>query len=302
MLADAGNAGDDGDRFDEAARRMRHAGARLAVVESAARGETVPSWIEDPDLLALHADLNATDEESEIVPAHAVIPKVKAPVHLNYTMLDQWRRCPRCFGTRFVLKLKEAETSETVVGKAVHEALETFYTQFRRAGEDEQVPEPALDDLLAMGDDAFENQWSSGEIIDPSKRDRVRALLTQGYEHLHDATLNPVAIEQTIKFAYQGEGKAAGTHWFTAKIDRIDESAGGYRVVDYKTGKAKKSQTEVDKKDWQLGIYAMAMRAFAAVGPPMAEEPAGVDAEVLEHRREIVFEKAIESMPKFSRV
>ena len=274
-LESAGSAGSDRERFDGAATRLRQAAERLAVVESALRGDDAPAWVERADLRVLHGELTASGDGPANTPAEKVLEAMRSPLNLSYTMLDQWERCPRCFATRFVLGLTEAETAKTVVGKAVHKALEDFYRRFRDAGEDETVGEPGLDDLLAMGESAFDAEWSASEVIDAAQRERVRALLAQGYAALHDASLNPLGFEQAIRFQYTPGGDAAGSgpHWFTAKIDRIDESPEGYRVVDYKTGKASKALTEVDKKDLQFGIYAMAMRAYAAGG--LSERTAG---------------------------
>lgn len=282
-LAEAGDAGGDPDRFDAAALRMRDAATRLAVIESAARGDVAPGWVGDTGLIALHGSLVDIGDDPVVATADSVLPGMRAPLELSYTMIDQWTRCPRCFATRFVLKLTEPETVKTVVGKAVHQALESFYRTFRLAGEDESVREPTLDDLLALGDSAFDASWSAVEVIDVAQRERVRALLRQGYEKLHSSRLNPVAFEQAIRFPYSPGGDAAGTgpHWFVAKIDRIDESPDGYRVVDYKTGKASKKLTEVKKSDLQFGIYAMAMRAYASSGVDPLAAPAEGDIKVV---------------------
>ena len=158
---------------------------------------------------------------------------------------------------------------------------------------------PTLDDLLAIGDRAFRAKWPSGEPLDPAQRERVEALLRLTHDNLHDDRLNPQHTELTCSFAYPHAGKM---HTIKAKIDRVDEAPGGYRVVDYKTGRASKNLIEPDKKDMQFGIYALALRAFANDGRWEGIDPPAGGAEywvlATGERGRVSFDELAEYEPK----
>jgi len=274
-LEQAGAPGLDADEFGAIADRLRQSAVRMAVVESARRGEAVPGWVVDDSLRSLHAALGETECEDLVIPAAAVLKRMAAPLSLSYSKIYEWEQCPRCFAVRYVLGLPQEETAKIVVGTAVHSALEKFYKRFAVATQgEENVEIPTLDDLIEIGHSAFEEQWSPADEIDHAQRDRVEALLRNAHEHLHSETLNPIGMETQILFNYEH----SGSHRFKAKIDRIDEDAGGFRVVDYKTGQATKRLIEPKKDDLQFGIYALAMRAFIAGQTPNADGRApGID-------------------------
>ncbi len=266
----------DRDGMGSIEERLGAAARRMAIIGAAQRGEDLPGWAAGaPALASLHAALLDPDSEDAAAPASAVLASMKAPLTLSYTHLKDWESCPRCFAVKYVLNLPQPETSKQVVGTVVHAALEQFYTRVKLAGE-QGTPAPTLDDLLEIGDRVFRTRWGTGDAYDREQRERVVALLRMTHDNLHDDRLNPQHTELACSFPYTHEGV---THTIKAKIDRVDESPSGFRVVDYKTGRASKALTEPGKKDTQFGIYALALRSYINSGPWEGLEPPAGGAE-----------------------
>lgn len=269
----ADRAGLDEAGLEEVLARLRGAAKRLAAVARGEAGDELPGWLAEKELAALHAALRGTMEEdaSPVSASEAVLKPLQGPLRLSFTALKHWEDCPRCYFVNHVLKLPQPEGRPIVVGKAVHTALERFYTRVGIAGERGE-PGPGLEDLLSLGEAAFAESIGGDEALDPEQRERVLALLRVCFERLHDETINPVGIEKVIAFDYDRRG----THRITAKIDRLDSEGGRFRMVDYKTGNALKTLTQPGKDDFQFGIYRLALRSMLNGGRwDGAEEPEG---------------------------
>ena len=277
----ASGALDSADRADidergvlEAADRLGNAAMRLAAIARAESGVSLPSWLDRDPFRTIYNTIRAAGEEdAEPVSAlRAVLRPLPPPLWLSFTGMKQWEQCPRCYYVNNVLRLPQPEGSPIVVGKITHSALQVFYERFRAAGERGE-PEPGLEELLAIGDRMFAAAWADTDIVDPEQRRQIRALLRNCYEHMHDDRQNVVGVEEKYRFTYPYRGE----HTITAKIDRIDVSGEGYRIIDYKTGQASKSLLEPKKDDLQLGVYMLALRASINEGDVNGENiPAGV--------------------------
>lgn len=208
--------------------------------------------------------------------AAAPLPNApKAPLHLSFTAIDLYGRCPRCYLARMILHLPEEVPVQVVVGSVVHKALEKFYLDFASRTSEGQ-PAPTREDLLELGDRYFEAEWPRSMPRDEGQHRQVRALLANAYERLHSDDLHVLEVErkvESVPVVVDGE-----EHYLTAKIDRIDqfETAEGiaYRLVDYKTGHPSKRFREPKKQDLQMGIYARALSALfdsEEVPPGVAE-------------------------------
>jgi RecB family exonuclease len=184
---------------------------------------------------------------------------MKAPLSLNYTMIDAYQRCPRCFYLRHVMRLPEPESIETGVGIIAHAVLEEFFEEWRDA-EADGLPLPGLESLLAMTRDRYVASLHEREQINRGVLDQLLAQMKLLMERLHSLDPAPhiLEVERTITFEYELD---KAVHTFTAKIDRIDQLPdGGVRIIDYKTGRPSKKHTHPKKDDLQLGIYALALK------------------------------------------
>jgi len=153
-----------------------------------------------------------------------------------------------------VLDLPGEEDAKLRIGSIAHAALENFAKAWRDAEMDQREP-PALEVLEGMGRTALHRAIDPGEPIDPDEMAKLIALLRVYYEQMHDPGAEPIEIESKLSFDYKRNGH---THRITAKIDRIDRTEGGIRIIDYKTGSASKKLLEPGADDLQLGLYAMA--------------------------------------------
>lgn len=189
----------------------------------------------------------------------ALLEPLSPPLHLSYSQISDYLRCPACYYVKHVLKLAEPPTSRLALGSAAHRALERFYRLVQQAQADGS-PMPDLQQLLACGRQAWEElvSKSDGE-AQRSLGEQLEAMLTQTFHKLYDPAADILDLERDIQFDYPYGGH---THTLTVRIDRIDRlSDGRVRLIDYKTGRATKAKLEPERKDLQLGMYAMALQA-----------------------------------------
>lgn len=252
--------------------RLGESAARMAIVAALSSGRPVPAWAEAPDTPAsvrAFAERLRSGLTSQIGPARLFTP-IPPPITLSFTDIEEYLRCPRCWYMRKQLGWPRIEHSPQVVGTAVHEALQFFYSRIRTAAGCGQ-PEPTLDWLIAEAERQFHARWPAAAPLDREQLQRVRSLAKAYYDAFHCQGVEIEGIEMTIRRPYPCGG---ATHTIVAKIDRLDRMPGGapgHRIVDYKTGRASKKYREPDKADLQMGVYALALAHFQGAGP---DEPA----------------------------
>lgn len=233
---------------------------RLAIIEALSRGplEDVPAWLAGDDLFAEEfADrLSAAREDRAI---SGDVAPMKPPLKLSYSKISQYERCPGCFYLKYVLGLSEPASGEQIVGTVAHTALERFYRQWSEA-DAEGGALPGTEDLVSIAKDVFVAESRRVGGVDLSQFEQIESQLRSGYERLHEEGAEVMMIEENAPFAYGRDSGDDEPHRFDAKLDRVDRTpGGGFRIIDYKTGKAWKSLLEPKKDDLQLGIYALAL-------------------------------------------
>ncbi len=240
---------------DELGRSAR----RLAIVRAVETGLAVPAWLAGTDA---YADELAQQIEGaiELSGQGTGLRRLTAPLDLSYSKVDQYRRCPACFYLRYVLGMVEPGTSQQIVGTVAHAALERFYRRWSDADVEGET-KPTLDDLIEIARELFVFESRRVRGVEASQLDQIEAQLRLGYETLHDESAEVILLEENAPFAYERAGADEGAHRFSAKLDRVDRLADGFRIVDYKTGQAWNKLREPKKDDLQLGIYAMALAA-----------------------------------------
>ena len=260
---DAANALDLAERSDDPdpafGQRLRRAADRLAMISAVARTGAAPPWAAERGLL---------DEASELIARlrrGAPEPGVEygglsGPLKLSYSRINQYLRCPRCYLLFHVLKLPQRETSKLGVGTAAHAALEHFAKRWRLA-DSEGVDPPAWTDLERVATEKFHEHWPRTLERDPGELERLQAQMRLYWEQLHDPRDHiSEFIESHFEFSVPVDGV---THRISGKIDRIDHHpAGGWRIIDYKTGAPRKELLEPKANDLQMGIYARALESL----------------------------------------
>lgn len=237
---------------------MRRAALRLALAAHVECRRDLPRWAREHD-----ADLGVDLEELEAVivekshPSSGfAFPPLRAPLRLSYSAINDYLLCPRCFYVKRELRLWDEPSEAMAIGTAAHEALRLFYERWRESDAEGLRP-PEADTLLSLARDVFSR--AAGGMPAPGSIEQLQAILRQFYERMHDPMANILHLEETVRFPYVHAGV---NHTIEAKLDRVDQVGGGFRIIDYKTGHPKKDLLEPPKDDLQLGMYAMALPAL----------------------------------------
>ncbi len=266
-LRDAEVAALDDAQLDVLRARLTDAAERLAMIAHLREtGKTHTSLSAlDPVRASAIETLAATRRTPGFAP-------MEAPLMLSYSMINDYLRCPACFYVKRVLKFESPTSSALTLGKAVHGALERFYVEVRDAEADGGTP-PGKERLLSLGAEILRREWPDATPVDPGSFEKVNAQLDLFWEKLHDPDAELLLLEgegrggaQVAPFPYEHRG----THTMIAKLDRVDRLPdGGFRIIDYKTGAARKSLLEPKKHDHlQLSIYAMALQHHLELEEP----------------------------------
>lgn len=255
LALDAADRSDvDADQLARVFKRLEQSARMIAGIASVEAGFTPPQ-----DLIAGAGDfVSQLREQLDQLPGPGEGDLYRAPrppLYLSYTSINEYLRCPRCWYVRNVLRLPEEVGAPMRVGDVVHRTLERFYALWRDA-DAEGRDLPGLDALLTIGRKAYNEAHQPDEPLDADEQLQVLAQLRTMFEKLHDERTHPLELEKRVELPYEHAGNK---HRLIAKLDRIDRTPGGLRIVDYKTGYASKKLLEPAADDLQLGIYAMAL-------------------------------------------
>jgi superfamily I DNA/RNA helicase/RecB family exonuclease len=242
--------------------RLEQAAAWMAAIARLERGDSaadLPGWLAGSDTLAQRAR-ELADQLAASGEPDTEARGLRPPLHLSYSQIDAYRRCPACYHVKHVLGLVDAPTSAQVVGTVAHGSLERFYRAWSEA-DNEGNPKPTKADLLRTGRDLFFEASARVGGVDRGQLAQIEAQLDAGYDAFHDDNAEIVMIEEKLLLKYERPEGDDEPHTIEAKIDRVERSADGegFRIVDYKTGGAWKSLVEPKADDLQLGIYALAL-------------------------------------------
>ena len=172
-----------------------------------------------------------------------------ADVQLSYSAIAAYRDCPRQYWYRHVQRLPAPQSAEAVHGVVLHEAL-------RRAGDESQNGKPIsaarLKKILA-------DVWSATAFPDVRRAatfQRIGATQLEAYRKGGGFDVAPAYLEHPFSVAVDG--------WaLRGVIDRIDRTAEGWRIVDYKSGRPIARR----RRDLQVALYALGARAALGLSP-----------------------------------
>jgi superfamily I DNA/RNA helicase/RecB family exonuclease len=248
---------------------LREAAGRLAVAADAARGVVSP-WAAERDAWRADAAALAAGRAASLRGDFAF--RVPGPrLDLSYSSIDHYHTCPRCWYVRHVMRVEERRDERLNTGGVVHRVLERF-AQRRREADAEGLLPPGEDALVAWTQEEMTREV--GPLGTVAEGDLARAVALAraalAIERAEPAPTNILEVEKAIRFPYEHSGVR---HTMIAKIDRLDQAPDGtLRVIDYKTGTPTKRLTEPNKKDLQMGIYAMAVASqYGEVARGLAE-------------------------------
>jgi DNA helicase-2/ATP-dependent DNA helicase PcrA len=192
--------------------------------------------------------------EREVAPAPPVsIPAVavehRGEIQLSYSAIAAYGDCPRQYWYRHVQHIPVVQSAEAMHGVILHEVL-------RQAGErrrDGQAISAAA--IRSMHDQA----WRAIPFPDPRRAaafKRNGAAELEAYRARGGFDQAPAYLEQPFEVAVDG-WKLRGV------IDRIDRTDGGWKIIDYKSGRPITRR----KRDLQVALYALGASAAMHLEP-----------------------------------
>jgi DNA helicase-2/ATP-dependent DNA helicase PcrA len=170
------------------------------------------------------------------------LPRRGDGLMLSATDIETYRTCPLKYKFARVFRIPSEPTINQRFGILVHQVLERYHGA-------ESAGLPTLLSLLEAG-------WRRGGFGDSEEERQLRAKATQALVRYHDRfradDAEPVWFERSFQFRM-------GPHLLRGRVDRVDKlPAGGYELIDYKTGRPKSAAQLRD--DVQLSLYAVGAR------------------------------------------
>lgn len=169
-------------------------------------------------------------------------------MRISYSSVGTYQTCPLKYKYQHVDRIPEPKSKEAVFGTLIHAVMKYVHTPALLA--------PTIDQAL----DYFAKGWNS-EVYEDEMEER--AAFSQGVTIIqnylaHNKPNDYTIVDLESRFAIEIGTEESGKHIVSGIIDRIDKTADGYEIIDYKTTRKMPSQDKVDN-DLQLSIY---LRAF----------------------------------------
>lgn len=167
-------------------------------------------------------------------------------LRLSPSQADSYATCPRRYALERRLRLGDASSPWAHFGSLVHEALELAEREMIGTGE----PHAGLDEALQAIDTVWESADFGTQELNSAWKQQAIDCVTNLYENWPHPDGEPIELEAEVK------AEIAGVPW-VGKIDRLEKTGAGLRVVDYKTSKTPVTVAEAEASV-QLAFYAMA--------------------------------------------
>ncbi|HEU4320060.1 MAG TPA: ATP-dependent DNA helicase [Acidimicrobiia bacterium] len=171
---------------------------------------------------------------------------ITSDFRLSPSQADSYRRCPRRYVLERRLRLGDPASVWAQFGSLAHDVLERAESEVIGTG----ARHANLDRVLEILDEV----WSSADFGSPDLNAAWKAkasdMFTKLYEHWPGRG-EPVGVERDV------EADIEGVRWI-GRVDRLERSVEGLRVVDYKTSTSAPRLDDA-AKSIQLGFYAKAI-------------------------------------------
>ncbi|MFY9288888.1 MAG: double-strand break repair protein AddB [Alphaproteobacteria bacterium] len=174
------------------------------------------------------------DEPQTIKPCAApepCPPVASRPSQLRVTDIGTWRRNPYSIYAKYILRLRkldplDADPDAADRGNLIHEALDQFITKYPVS-----LPANALDELLVIGKKVFADMEHHPEVtaIWWPRFERVAAWFVANEAERRSEGIKVLQAEA------EGQMTLSGLS-LKGRADRIDQTADGLAIIDYKTG------------------------------------------------------------------
>jgi len=197
------------------------------------------------------ARVAAASEEPSLAP---FLPRRGDGLVLSASDIDTYRACPLRYKFARVLRIPREPTLNQRFGIVVHQVLERYHehgdsVQYEPAGDVEE----GATRILWLLDAAWRRSGFGDSGEERQLREKARAALLRYEQRLGEVNGTagtPRWFERSFSFPL-------GPHTIRGRVDRVDElPAGGYELIDYKTGLPRRAEQLRD--DVQLALYAVA--------------------------------------------
>ncbi len=182
-------------------------------------------------------------------------PPSPEPLTLSPSAVGGYRACPQQFLFRHLWLLRQGPRAAMTFGAVIHNTIRRFMDQLRKG------TRLAWDDVASI----YETEWKSAGFEDEYQEQGYKQDGLDQLKAFHASVMeNPpqvLELEKTFELPLENDVILSG------RIDQIN-SIGAKKeveIVDYKTGKPKKSADA--KRDIQLSIYSLAAREILELNP-----------------------------------
>jgi len=171
------------------------------------------------------------------------------PVVLSFSAIATYRDCPRQYWYRYEQRMPANQAAEAVQGVVLHEVL-------RRAADSRRQGRQVTAALLRS---LHREVWSATSFPDARRaptfeRNGVHQL--ESYRRRGGFDAAPEFLEQPFEVGVDG--------WrLRGVIDRVDRTVGGWRIIDYKSGRPVSAR----RRDLQVELYALGAREALQLDP-----------------------------------
>ena len=174
---------------------------------------------------------------------------------ISPTQLRTYDTCPLQYRMRYVERIRTTDSPASLVGQAVHAALERNFVVKRRGGRDLE-----LEDAAEVFDDVWETRLPPGVGSGPASEDFDRAYESgQAILELYLTEVAPSVIPHLIEHRFRFEIPGVQVQ-LVGTVDLIDRNG---VVIDHKTSVQPYPETYPDH-DLQLQCYAIGYGVFRA--------------------------------------
>ncbi|WP_232805921.1 PD-(D/E)XK nuclease family protein [Salegentibacter maritimus] len=202
------------------------------------------------------------NELREIKKTPEIIEKIKSLAAYGFSpsALTSYIRNPLDFYRQYVLGVRDSqEVEETVayntLGTVVHDSLENFYKPLENkflTAQDIEAFKAKIEKEIAL---QFKKSYLNGPlnqgknllIFEVAKR-YLRNFLNQELERLKNEEIKILKIEENLRSEIK-IGKLDFPIFMRGKVDRVENTNGITRIIDYKTGKV--TQDKIEIVDWE---------------------------------------------------
>lgn len=175
------------------------------------------------------------------------------PSRLSPSRMSDYKKCPKSFHFRSVLRMETKPTEAQVKGTLVHTVLEHLFELARPARTIDaalNLIEPAFDALLV--DERYTELWPTIDLV--QFRTDVEDLVRRYFSMEDPTKFDPAGQEIRV----HGEVADMPIMGIIDRLDRVPQPDGSVRVFisDYKTGKLPKARYQ-DEAFFAMRVYAL---------------------------------------------